>query len=28
LKQVWTCSQGHYLRAGVHQRGATLPVRP
>jgi len=28
LKQVWTCSQGHYLRADIHQRGATLPVRP
>jgi len=28
LKQVWTRSQGHYLRADIHQRGATLPVRP
>jgi hypothetical protein len=28
LKQVWTCSQGHYLRADIHQRGATLPIRP
>ena len=28
LKQVWTRSQGNYLRADIHQRGATLPVRP
>jgi hypothetical protein len=27
LKQVWTCSQGHYQRAEIHQRGATLPIR-
>ena len=26
LKQVWTCSQGHYQRADIHQRGATLPI--
>jgi len=27
LKQVWTCSQDHYQRADIHQRGATLPIR-
>jgi len=26
LKQVWTCSQGHYQRANIHQQGATLPI--
>ena len=26
LKQVWTCSQGHYQRTDVHQRGATLRI--
>jgi len=27
LKQVWTCSQGHYQRTDLHQRGATLSIR-
>jgi hypothetical protein len=28
LKQVRTCSQGHCLRSGMSQQGATFQVRP
>jgi hypothetical protein len=28
LKQVRTCSQGHCLRPGMSQQGATFQVRP
>jgi hypothetical protein len=27
FKQVRTCSQDHYQRSDIHQRGATLPIR-